>query len=66
MNPGKKDFTWKNSQNSSSRIDQVWLSSSHTWNLAEAYIDEDTNPTIATDHRPSICKIEAWQLELTE
>ena len=66
MNPGKKEYTWQNTQNSSSRIDQIWFSSSHTWNLAEAFIGEDTNPTITTDHRPSICKIEAWQLEFSE
>ena len=66
LNPRKKDFTWKNSQHSSSHLDQIWLSPSHTWNLTEAYIDEDTNPTIPTDHKPCICKIEAWQLELTE
>ena len=65
INPQSKEYTWHNTSGSSSRIDQIWISPSNIWNIQDAYIDSSTCPLIKSDHRPTICKLETWQLELT-
>ena len=63
INPTLKEFTWSNSSQSKSRIDQIWMSPKPTWNLVDAYIDSDTKPLINSDHIASVCEIETWHLE---
>ena len=63
INPTLKEFTWSNSSQSKSRIDQIWMSPKPTWNLIDAYLDSDTKPLINSNHIASVCEIKTWHLE---
>src|SRR4051812_30788782 len=64
-NPYKKEYTWGNTRNCKSRLDQIWISIQQTWNIRDATIDQNTNPTIISDHKATICRVENWQLDNT-
>jgi exonuclease III len=62
IHPTKKTFSWSNSRNNHSRIDQIWINSSIHWMLLEANICQIDPNILNTDHKLATCTIEVWDL----
>ncbi|CAG8777985.1 18890_t:CDS:2, partial [Acaulospora morrowiae] len=61
VHPCQERYTWRNSRNTETRIDQIWMSSDEEWNLVEAYIAESEAIT-HSDHEIAGCQIEVGDI----
>jgi ribosomal protein S20 len=63
--PTAKQFTWANSSQSKARLDQIWISQSHTMNLLSAAI-YSANFITNSDHAIAYCHIDIGKITQNE
>jgi exonuclease III len=58
--PTTQKFTWSNSREHASRIDQIWINSAPIWLLIDANITEIDNNILPMDYQLMTCIIDTW------